>query len=272
VSVPNQFSIAKTTPTYWRITFHNAPINLVAPETVRELGDVVTLLEGEDAPNVVVFDSAHPEFFMARYDLARAADTPTAPGPTGLPAWVDVTTRLTRLPVISIACIRGRTRGAGSEFALACDLRYASRERALLGQPEVGAGVFPGGGAIERLPALVGRSRALEIVAGADDYEADMAERYGWITRSVPDAELDGFVDDFAWRLAGFERTALAQAKHLINLRTLPRDADLVESHQAFFAATQSPAAKVRGQRLREVAQSAGIDFELRLGHYLGTA
>ena len=141
-----QFSIDMRTEAYWRITFNNPPINLINPETIRELSGIVDSLTASENLNVIVFDSANPDFFMARYDLARAAETPITPGKTGLPMWVDLTAGLSRLPAISIACIRGRTRGAGSEFALACDMRFASREKTLLGQPEVAAGVYPGGG------------------------------------------------------------------------------------------------------------------------------
>jgi enoyl-CoA hydratase/carnithine racemase len=265
-----QFSIDIRTDAYWRITFNNPPINLVNPETIGELSRLVDLLEATAGLNVIVFDSANPDFFMARYDLARASETPVAPGKTGLPMWIDLTTRLSRLPAITIVCLRGRTRGAGSEFALACDLRFASKENALLGQPEVAAGVYPGGGALERLPALVGRARALEIVIGSDDYDADLAERYGWINRSIPDADLDGFVDRLARRIASFERPPLVQAKHLLDRHTLPDNADLVESHDAFLKATAAPSARIRGGKARELAKTVGADFELRLGHYLG--
>jgi enoyl-CoA hydratase/carnithine racemase len=265
-----QFAITERSEWYWRVTFNNPPLNLVGPETIVELQAIVELLEASENLKVVVFDSGNPEFFIARYDLARAAETPVTPGRTGLPMWVDLTTRLSNLPVISIACIRGRTRGIGSEFALACDMRFASKEKALFGQPEVAAGVFPGGGAIERLPDLVGRARALEIIVGSDDYDADLAERYGWINRSLPDAELDAFVDRLAERIASFERPPIAEAKRLLNRRTLPANDDLAETHNSFLAATGAPSAMIRGVKARQIAKSAGLDFELRLGHYLG--
>lgn len=125
-----QFSIKEHSAAYWTVTFDNPPMNLVNPETILELQDIVGRIESASALMVVVFDSAHPDFFLARYDLSRAADTPVAPGPTGLPTWIDLTTRLERTNVISIASVRGRARGAGSEFCLACDLRFASLERA----------------------------------------------------------------------------------------------------------------------------------------------
>src|SRR5690348_6539086 len=122
----------------------------------------------------------------------------------GLPRWRDAAVQLANSNVLSIAVVRGRARGGGSELALACDIRFASREKAIFGQPEVGFGLIPGGGALERLPLLVGRSRAIEIVLGADDFDADQAERYGWINRAVPDADLDGFVAGFVRRVLAF--------------------------------------------------------------------
>jgi enoyl-CoA hydratase/carnithine racemase len=219
----------------------------------------------------VVFLSSNREFFMARYDLSRAAETPVAPGRTGLPTWIDLTTRLASVPAISIASIRGRARGAGSEFALACDLRFASRETTLLAQPEVAAGVLPGGGAIERLPLLVGRARALEIIIGSDDFDAATAERYGWINRSLPDNDLDKFVDDLARRIASFEGPPISEAKRLLNRRTLPEDLDLIQTQDVFLAAIRQPSAAIRGAKARQLAKTIGADFELRLGHHLGT-
>jgi enoyl-CoA hydratase/carnithine racemase len=153
---------------------------------------------------------------------------------------------------------------------LACDLRFASREKAILGQPEVGAGVIPGGGAIERLPGLVGRARALEIVLGANDFDADTAERYGWVNRALPDDELDAFVEDLATRIASFDAPALTEAKRLINRNDLPAAADLVETQTAFLGMFAWPSTRARGARIRQRATEIGLDFELRMGHHLG--
>ncbi|MDB5981599.1 MAG: enoyl-CoA hydratase [Pseudomonas sp.] len=270
-STLTQFSLHAISDTYWRVTFNNPPINLVNPETILELQDIVGRIEADPQLQVVVFDSAHPDFYFARYDLARAAETPVAPGPSGMPTWIDLTTRLTRSSVISIASVRGITRGAGSEFALACDLRFASLEKALFGQPEVPAGVLPGGGAIERLPQLVGRARALEIIINGDDFDAQLAERYGWINRALPDAELDTFVDNMARRIASFDKHALSEAKRLLNKNTLPDNQDLLETQNAFLAATQRPQVRERGLKARARAIEVGVDFEKRLGHHLGT-
>jgi enoyl-CoA hydratase/carnithine racemase len=267
----SQFSITEITPAYWRITFNNPPLNLLTPESILELQEIVGRIESNAGLHVVVFDSAHPDFFIARYDLSRAAETPVQPGPTGLPTWVDLTTRLSRAPVVSIAAVRGRVRGVGSELTLACDLRFASLEKAMFGQPEVPIGVVPGGGATERLPLLTGRARALEIVIGGDDFDAATAERYGWINRALPDEELDGFVNAFARRVASFNRQAVAEAKRLINRHSLPATADLVEAQTAFLEATRWPTVRDRALRARERAKDVGADFELRLGHHLGT-
>jgi enoyl-CoA hydratase/carnithine racemase len=151
------FKVDRRSPSYWRVTFDHPPVNTITATTVVELSELVRLIEGDPELNVVVFESANPDFFLAHYDTEHnpAATLSLPPGPTGMHAWLDLTVRLTRAPVVSIAQIRGRCRGAGSEFVLACDLRFASRENALLGQPEVGIGVPPGGGPMARLSRLL---------------------------------------------------------------------------------------------------------------------
>jgi enoyl-CoA hydratase/carnithine racemase len=264
-----QFAVTVVSPGYWRVTFSNPPINLQDPDTILELQELIGLIESEEELKVVVIDSAHPDFFINHYDVSRAAETPVAPGPTGLPTFIDATTRLAMTSVVSIASIRGRNRGGGAEVALACDLRFASREKAIFGQPEVGAGMFPGGGALERLPLLVGRARALEIILGSDDFDADTAAQYGWINRALPDDDLDTFVDALARRIASFDKPALAEAKRLVNRRTLPLAEDLVETQDMFLTAFGWPSLQERGARLRRRAREVGADFELRFGHYL---
>ena len=266
-----QFTIKKFSDSYWRITFNNPPINLVNPETILEFQKIINMIEMDKVLQVVVFDSTNPDYFFARYDLTRVKETPTQTGPTGLPTWIDFTTRLSQVPVISIASIRGRTRGVGSEFALACDLRFGSREKAILGQPEVPAGVIPGGGAIERLPLLVGRARALEIIVGGDDFDAETAERYGWLNRSIADSKLDEFVDSLAKRIANFDKTAVIEAKRLVNRNSQPSAQDMIESQTVFLKLATSSGAVDRGIKARAVAKQIGLEeFELRLGHYLG--
>ncbi|WP_238413114.1 enoyl-CoA hydratase-related protein [Saccharothrix deserti] len=174
--------------------------------------------------------------------------------------------------IARIAAIRGRTRGAGNELALACDLRYASREKAFFGQPEVGIGIVPGGGGTERLPRPIGRDRALEAILGSADYDADVAERWGWVTRALPDAELDAFVDATVARLASFDRQALATAKAMVNRATLPPDADLVTRYGEFVDSLTNPGYLVRAAALGALVADKGLDVEYHLGEYLGLA
>jgi enoyl-CoA hydratase/carnithine racemase len=264
-----QFTITVPSPGYWRVTFDNPPINLMNATTAAELQDIVTAVEEADGLRVVVFDSANPDFFFARYDFSGGG-LPDTPGPTGLPPFLDLTVRLSQAPVVSIAEIRGRARGGGNEFALACDLRFAAAETALFGQPEIGSSLIPGGGGIERLAALVGRGRALEIVLSADDFDAATAERYGWINKALPGKELTGYVDALARRIATFDSVALGTAKHMINRHTLPAPEDLLESQGATVGLVQNPAFLDRFRRVSAYARTIGTDFDLRMGHHLG--
>jgi enoyl-CoA hydratase/carnithine racemase len=182
--------------------------------------------EADPSVKAVVFQSANPDFFIAHLDVAKAAERPEALG-----LWRDFVLRLSSTPVVSIAKIRGRTRGIGNEFVLACDMRFASRQTALFGNPEVGVGLVPGGGALEWLPRLVGRSRALEIVLSGDDFDADISERYGWVNRSLDDDDLDSFVDTLVRRLVSFDRETLAAAKAQVNRFGTPTAAELQSSN-----------------------------------------
>ena len=204
---------------YCRVTFDHPPINTITATTVAELSELVGLIEQDPDLNVVVFDSANPDFYLAHYDLEHnpARTAALGVGPTGLAAWIDVLVRLSRAPVVSIASIRGRARGAGSEFVLACDLRFASRENTLLGQFEVGLGVVPGGGPMARLARLVGRGRALEILLVADDLDGPRAERYGYVNRLIADNQLDAEVEAIAERLESLDHDAIARTKHWVD-------------------------------------------------------
>jgi enoyl-CoA hydratase/carnithine racemase len=265
-----QFSIDEAAQGYWRVTFHNPPVNMCDPETLDELQQLAGLIESDDALRVVVLDSADPDFFVNHYDTSRVTDFPLTPGPTGLPTFIDATTRLTTSSVVTIASIRGRARGGGAEIALACDMRFASLEKAVFAQIEVGAGVFPGGGALERLPLLVGRARALEIVLGSNDFDAATAAHYGWINRALPDSELDDFVDTLARRIASFDKPALAEAKRLLNRRTLPSEDDLMHTQGTFLDAFSWPTAQARGALIARRRGEVGPDFEARMSHHLG--
>ncbi|QYX82310.1 enoyl-CoA hydratase/isomerase family protein [Streptomyces akebiae] len=262
----------RTSPQIAKITFANPPVNLIAGETVLRLIEIVTELATDPDIQVVLFDSATPDFFYNHFDLAAAADFPASEDPDAVPAWTNLVLELSKAPYITIAAIRGRTRGGGNELALALDLRYASREKAIFGQPEVGSGLLPGGGGSERLPRAIGRDRALEAILTSDDYDADTAERWGWVTRALPDSELDAFVGTVAARLASFDRTSLASAKAQINRASLPPDADLVAAYGEFTHSLTLPGFLTRAAGTQAVVEQAGIDFEYRLGHYIGIA
>jgi enoyl-CoA hydratase/carnithine racemase len=266
-----QFSIGEPAPGYWRVVFSNPPINLLNSTTVLELGEIVRRIEEARDLRVVVFASDHPDFYMARYDLSDTNPVAFAPTESGVTYFIDAMLRMNVASPITIAAIRGRVRGGGSEFALSCDLRFASTENSLFGQPEVGVGIVPAGGAVERLPGLVGAARALEIIASADDYDALTAERYGWINRAIPDTELDDYVDRLARRLASFDPNALAASKRLVRGRgSAPSVEDYRETLEALRTLITSPSATDRRAAVARRAAATGADFELRMGHYLG--
>src|ERR1700722_3386079 len=183
---PDQLRLTRQSPAYWRVTIDNPPINVMGPEMVRQFQEVINALEADENVRVVVFDSAVDDYFLNHSDFLAKLDDLTAlpPGPTGLPAWPDFLVRLTRLPVASVALIRGRATGNGSELALACDMSFASREKAIISQWEVGVGMVPGGGPMARLPQLIGRNRALEVLLSSEDIRGDQAEAYGYVNRA----------------------------------------------------------------------------------------
>src|ERR1700709_2031568 len=190
--------LTRITEAYWRVTFDLPPLNIFGPVHIPQLESIVASIESDDRVKVVVFDSAVDGFFLTHYDfLAKPEESAKFPlGRTGLQALPDMLARLSRAPVVSIASIRGRATGVGSELALASDMRFASIERAILSQWEVGAALVPGGGPMARLPRLMGRGRALEVLLGADDVDGELAQLYGYVNRSLPDDLLDSFVDD----------------------------------------------------------------------------
>ena len=163
---PAQIRVTRRSPAYWRVTIDNPPINVMGPEMVKQFQEVINALEADEQVRVVVFDSAVDDYFLNHSDFkAKLEELTSMPaGPTGLPPWPDFLVRLTRLPVASIALIRGRATGNGSEITLACDMSFASREKAIISQWEVGVGMVAGGGPMARLPQLIGRNRALEVL------------------------------------------------------------------------------------------------------------
>lgn len=272
-SVPTrQIVLTKHSPEFWRVTFTNPPLNIFGPETLPQLDEVITALETDDRVKVVVFDSAVDGFFLTHYNFLAPLDDSTSypAGQTGLQALPDMLVRLSRASVVSITAIRGRATGVGSELALASDMRFASREKAVMSQWEVGAGLVPGGGPMARLPRLIGRGRALEVLLGADDIDGELAERYGYVNRALPDAELDAFVDALATRIASFDKLALTETKRLVDVNSLPSDEEIAPEWEAFLAALQRPAAQSRIQTLFDRGFHQAGDVETRLGYHVG--
>jgi len=268
-----RFTLDGSTQSLWRVTFNHPPINLIDSVMIGELRQLFAAVERNEGPAVLLFDSADPDYFLAHYDVTPAnrslVDSLPA-GPTRFHPWTDIVVRLAKLPAVTIAAIRGRARGAGSEFVLASDIRFASRERAVLGQMEVGFGAIPGGGPASMLPRLVGRGRAFEILLGGEDFDGELAERYGYVNRAIPDAEFEDFVDRFARRVSTFDRPALADIKHFVNQISLPADDEFPPQMDAFWRAVARPAPQARASKLFELGLQQRSDVELRLAHYVG--
>jgi enoyl-CoA hydratase/carnithine racemase len=264
--------LTRRSPAYWRVTLDHPPLNIFGPETIPELNEIITAMEADEHLKVVVFDSSVAGFFMTHYDfLARPEDTTRLPpGPLGLGPLNDMLVRLSRAPVVSIASIRGRATGVGSELALACDMRFASREKAILSHFEVGAGVVPGGGPMARLPRLMGRGRALEVLLGADDIPGDLAERYGYVNRSFPDSDLDAFVESLAGRIASFDKQAISETKRFADVASLPPDFEIAPEWAVCLASIGRPAAQGRIKMLIERGLQKSGDVENRLGYHVG--
>ena len=268
---PAQIRVARRSPAYWRVTIDNPPINVMGPEMVRQFQEVINSLEADEQVRVVVFDSAVDDYFLNHSDFTgKLEDLTSMPaGPTGLPPWPDFLVRLTRAPFASIALIRGRATGNGSELTLACDMSFASREKAILSQWEVGVGLVAGGGPMARLPRLIGRNRALEVLLSSEDIRGEQAEAYGYVNRALADAELDAFVETLATRIAGFDKWAIANTKRLVNT-TLPPDVEIGAGWDACMASIARPAAQERIKALMARGFHKPGDAENRLGYYLG--
>lgn len=271
-SARQEFKITRVSPEYWRVTIDHPPFNIFGPESIPMLNSVVTQIENDPKLKVVVFDSAVPGFFLTHYDFAPPLATTTSmpAGSTGLPPLPDIFVRLTRSPVVTIAKIRGRATGVGSELSLACDLRFASREKAVLSQFEIGAGFTPGGGPMVRLPRMIGRGRALEVLLSGNDFPGDIAERYGYVNRALPDAELDKFVDTLARRIASFDKQTLADIKQMVNASTLPSDKEVGAEWSSFITSVQRPAAQHNVTKLMELGLQKNPDVETNLARYTG--
>jgi enoyl-CoA hydratase/carnithine racemase len=268
-----QVRIERVSASYWRVLFDNPPFNIFGPDTTPQLNQVVTQLERDPEVKVVVFESEVPDFFLTHYDFVPPLEATTnmPPGPTGMPPLPDMLVRIARSSVISIAKIRGRASGVGSELALASDMRFASNELAVLSQWEIGAALVPGGGPMTRLSRLIGRGRALEVLASGNDFDGALAERYGYVNRSMPDSELDAFVERLARRISLFDKQSLSAIKQHVNSQTLPPDSSVAPEWGAFVASVRRPAAQKKIAQLMELGLQRKSDVETRLAHYTGT-
>jgi len=270
----SHYKITRVTPGYWRVSIHNPPFNIFGPESIPMLNEVVTAIEKDPQLRVVVFESQVPGFFHTHYDFIQPLERTTSmpPAASGLQQFPDMLVRLTKTGVVSIASIRGRATGVGSELALACDMRFASREKAVLSQFEIGAGFVPGGGPMARLPRLIGRGRALEVLLSGNDIPAELAERYGYVNRALPDAELDKFVDTLARRISTFDKQSLNEIKQLVNVASLPPDQEVGEEWGAFLKSVQRPAAQHNIKKLLEWGLQKKPEIEVHLDQYTGKA
>jgi enoyl-CoA hydratase/carnithine racemase len=267
-----QILVTRSSNAYWRVTLDNPPLNVMGPQFVREFREIINAVEADEDVRVLVFESAVEGFFLNHSDFNADMKelTSMSQGPTGLEAWPDLLVRMTRMPVVSIALIRGRATGNGSELALACDMSFASREKALLSQWEVGVGLVAGGGPMARMPRQMGRQRALEVLLSSNDIGGDLAEAYGYVNRSMPDDELDSFVDALAKRIASFDKWAIANTKRLVSAASLPQDVEIAAGWEACMTSIGRPSAQGKIKALFEQGFHRPGDAEDHLGSYLG--
>jgi enoyl-CoA hydratase/carnithine racemase len=269
---PTQLKLTVESPTFWRVTFDNPPINVIGLEMMRELKQLLTELEHNDTVNVVVFDSADPDFYIAHYDVEVDNDAAEAlPNTTGYTAWVDITVRISKLDAVTIAAVRGMTRGAGSELVLAMDMRFASLEKAKLAQVEIALKAVTGGGASGRLPSLVGRGRTMEILLGGEDFDGELAERYGYVNRAVPDVEFEDFINGFARRVSGWDHQAIVEVKAFIDKYTRLPDAEFPLHSDAYWAGVSRPEVGAIVGRLLENGMQQRGPLEYDLGRRIAT-
>jgi len=242
------------------------PMNLLGPELVHDLVDLIRQGEADDTLRVVVFASADPDYFISHADIARVKEyRDEAARLVGEPSIGLLFRYLSGSRLVSIAQIEGRVRGAGSEFILACDMAFAARETAIFGQPEVAFNLNPGAGGIQHLVRLMGRSRALEVILSADDYDADLAEHYGWINRAMSAKVLDEFVSSLAHRIGSFPPSGIAVVKDRANAIALGSVHDFRRDSDLFGIAAAQP----ESQRRTEDAFHRGFqtwEGELALG------
>jgi len=246
------------------------PMNLLGPELVRDLVSLIQQAEADEAIRVLVFKSADPDYFISHVDVTRIKEyREEAAKLTGEASIALLFRHLSASRLVTIAQIEGRVRAAGSEFVLACDMRFAARESAIFGQFEPAFGLLPGGGAAQHLARLLGRARALEVMLSAEDYDAELAERYGWINRALPADELGDFVKSLAHRIARFPAAGLVTVKDRVNAIALAPAEDFRRDSDLFGESVRTPEAQSRIQ----AAMKRGFqtrDAEMALGRLLG--
>jgi enoyl-CoA hydratase/carnithine racemase len=242
------------------------PMNLLGTELIRDLVSLIRQAEADDGCQVLVFTSLDPDYFISHVDVTRISEyREEAAKLTGEPSIGLLFRYLSASRLLTIAQIEGRVRGAGSEFVLACDMRFAARESAIFSQPELGFGLLPGAGGIQHLTRLMGRSRALEVMLSADDYDAELAERYDWINRALPAAALREFVRSLAHRIAGFPAAGRTVLKDRVNALSLAPADDFRRDSDLFLECSRQP----ETQRRMGVAMTRGFqtrDGEMALG------
>jgi enoyl-CoA hydratase/carnithine racemase len=249
-----------------RVVIDHPPINLFDAVLIVEMDRVGRALESDPDVRVVVVESADPAFFIAHADVNLILGLPAGGAPPSEPSFFQqMVDRFRTMPKATIAKLEGICRGGGSELVLSMDMRFAALGRALLAQPEVAVGIIPGGSGTQRLPRLVGRSRALEIALGADDFPADLAERYGYVNRALPPEELGPFVERLARRIASFPAEAIAHAKASVLAAETGVREGLIAEARAFEACVALPAARERmtaflamGGQTRDVEAKSG--------------
>jgi enoyl-CoA hydratase/carnithine racemase len=223
------------------------PMNLLGPTLVRDLVSLIQQAEADNDLKVIVFKSADPDYFIAHVDVTRIQQyREEAAKLTGEASIALLFRHLSASRLVTIAQIEGRVRAAGSEFVLACDMRFAARERAIFAQPEPAFGVVPGGGGVQHLTRLMGRARALEVMLSAQDYDTDLAERYGWINRALPAEAIEDFVRSLAHRVAGFPAGALAAVKERVNAIALAPVEDFRHDSDLFGEGARTPEGQSR--------------------------
>lgn len=252
------------------VTIEAPPMNMLGPEMVRDLVSLITVLDQGEPYKVAVFRSADPDYFISHVDVTKiAAYRQEAAALTGEASIALLFRRLAETKAVTIAEIAGRARGAGSEFILNCDMRFAALGRAFFSQNEAAFGVLPGGGGAQHLVRMLGRGRALEVMLSADDFDADLAEKYGWVNRAFPPRDLSSFVTSLALRIAGFPASGLRQIKERANAISLAPVEEFRRDSELFGEGVKTPQVQSRIQNaIHQGFQTRKA--EIRLAELLG--